>query len=124
MMMYNKMVQDCFFSPRHVGTLDSTEPRTVHASSGYLTRGVLIDLYLKCNETSRVISMCFKTNGDPYVIASLEFLCRKTVGTLHGQVRFTPEEWIDLLAIPVHQTPSVFAVQEVYQRMVDSLNLR
>ena len=118
-MMYNKIVEDCFFHPQHVGVLNVTEPGTVSFSTG---QEVVIELYMHCDEDYTVCSMCFKSNGNPYVIASLEWLCRQSIGKKTDHLHFNHEEFIKILEIPFNQVPVVMQVEDVYKEILSLMN--
>jgi nitrogen fixation NifU-like protein len=77
--MYNKTVLDYFFSPKHVGFLDLNNPLTV-VSKNSQNNQEIIELYLQGTLEGTILKACFKTNGSPYIIAGLEWLCRQIEG--------------------------------------------
>jgi nitrogen fixation NifU-like protein len=118
MMNYNKTIADCFFHPRHVGGLDVSISGVVFFSNATFSQGVLIDLYLHSDGNHTVLDMRFKTNGNPYVIAALEWLCRQSVGKKLELLSFNREEYINLLALPFNQVPLVMQIEDVYKEIV------
>ncbi len=121
-MMYNTIVEDCFFFPKHVGVLNLSEPRTVYFTNNQFSKDVLISFYMQCDSNKIVNAVSFKTNGNPYVIASLECLCRQTVGKKLEQLYFNYEDLIKLLEIPYNQAPVIFHVQEAYKEVLILMN--
>lgn len=121
-MMYNKLVEDCFFFPKHVGTLNLSEPRTVFFSTRQFSKEVVISLYMQCDNNKIVHAITFKSNGNPYVIASLEWLCRQTIGKKLEQWCFNCEELIKLFDIPFNQAPVILHVQDVYKEVLMLMN--
>jgi len=79
-MMYNKIVEECFFYPKHVGVIDTAKPYSVCCSGNLLNQGVQVALYLECSPDHVIESARFKATGNPYVIAALEWLCRQIEG--------------------------------------------
>lgn len=122
-MMYNKIVHDYFFLPQHVGALDCSEPRTVCYSTKNFNPVLIIDLYMRCEETYIVSSICYKTNGNPYVIASLEWLCRQSLGKKYAELCFNQEALTKLLEIPFNQIPVVLSVKEVFQEVLNLMKV-
>lgn len=118
-MMYNKLVQECFFQARHVGVIGNLVPNMVSYRAEYSNASLVIELYLQCSDEGRVTHMCFKTNGNPYMIAALEHLCRQSVGAkLTTLAPLNSSEVIRLLEIPTHQTPLVLQVADVYKEVL------
>lgn len=119
-MMYNKIVQDCFFLPKHVGVLDLSASLTVHFRSKQINQSMTkIDLYLQCTETALIYKACFKTIGNPYVIAALEWLCRQIEGrALDNLPLINYQILIKELEIPTHQYPVAIQVEDVYKEVL------
>lgn len=119
-MMYNKVVQDCFFLPKHVGVLDLTASFTVHFGSSQINQSMTkIELYLQCTESALVYKACFKAIGNPYVIASLEWLCRQIEGRELSQLpAINYQILVKELDIPTHQYPIALQVEDVYKEVL------
>jgi nitrogen fixation NifU-like protein len=115
-MMYNKVVEDCFFQPRHVGVIELTAPLTVHISSGQENQSVTkIDLYLQGTTKGVITRASFKTNGNPYVIAAVEWLCRRIEGQSLTNLRpFNYQILIKELDIPISQSPIAVQIEDIY----------
>lgn len=121
-MMYNKNVQDCFFHPSHVGVLDLITPLSAHYRSSLAGQGVLIDLYIQCTKDKNVNRACFKANGNPYVIAALEWVCRQIEG--ENLERLPPINYqilVEKLEIPNTQYPFAIQIEEVYKKVLGLL---
>jgi nitrogen fixation NifU-like protein len=122
-MIYNKNVEDCFFSPRHIGVLDVALPHTKHSCVGKKGQSTVIDLYLQCDEHGFIKNACFKAVGSPYTIASLECLCRKIDGKSLADVPdLSYEVLVKELAIPVQQYPVAVQVVTLYKELVELMN--
>lgn len=121
-MMYNNIVKDCFFRPQHVGVLDVSKPRTVAFSSAVFNQDTIIELYMQFDEQHIVDSMRFKSNGNPYVIAALEWLCRQSVGNSLSQLNCDFTTLSRLLEIPFNQSPVLLQVQDVYRELLRLVN--
>ena len=121
-MMYNQIVQNCFFSPRHIGVLDCSLPRTVYFRAEEFTQKTSTALYMQCDEDHNVRAICYKTNGNPYIIASLEWLCRQAMGRKCEELYFNSEELIKTLEIPANQTPLVLYIKDVYSEVLNLMN--
>lgn len=117
-MMYNKLVEELFFSPKHVGVLDLSEPRTVYFSNAQFSKEVVVSLYMQCDEANLVSAISFTTNGNPYVIASLEWLCREVFGKKIEHWSFNYDEAIKLFNVPFNQAPVILHVQNVYKEVL------
>ncbi|KTC79370.1 iron-sulfur cluster assembly scaffold protein [Legionella cherrii] len=114
-MIYNKIVQDCFFSPRHVGVIDLSERFTVVVKNNQKGQG-LIELYMQCNSDGTIVRACFRTNGNPYIIASLEWLCRQLEGhTTHTVPQIDYQLIVKELDIPVAQYPIALRIMDVFK---------
>lgn len=115
-MMYNKIVQECFFSPVHVGIIALDAPLSVHCRSPETGKGVLIDFYLQCTADKIVHKACFKAIGNPYVIASLEWLCRQIEGKNLDQLPpINYQMLVNELEIINTQYPVAIQVESVYK---------
>lgn len=119
-MMYNKVVQDCFFLPRHVGLMDLSAPLTVHFSSSQKNQSfTTIDLYLQCIKNGLIKRACFRATGNPYVIAGLEWLCRQIEGrSLDNLAPINYQLLIKELEIPTNQYPIALQVEDVYKEVL------
>jgi nitrogen fixation NifU-like protein len=118
-MMYNEIVHDCFFSPQHSGTLDTGVPLVAYARGTQKNQGVAIDLYMQCSSNGVVIKSVFQTNGNPYIIAALEWLCRQIQGKELEKLAFSYYQALIIeLEIPVHQSPIALQVEEVYKEVL------
>ncbi|KTD41507.1 iron-sulfur cluster assembly scaffold protein [Legionella parisiensis] len=114
-MMYNRIVQDCFFSPRHVGVINLNDQFAVVVKNNQKGQGA-IELYMQCNSEGTIVRSCFKTNGNPYVIASLEWLCRQLERQPIGAVpKIDYQLVIKELDIPVAQYPIALRIIDVYK---------
>ncbi len=120
-MMYNKLIEDYFFFPLHVGTLNLSEPRTVFFTNAQFSKEI-ISLYLQCDRNLLVKKMTFKTNGNPYMIASLEWLCRYSIGKNLTECDCNHEEIIKLFEIPFNQMPVILQVQDAYKEVIYLMN--
>ncbi len=129
-MMYNELVEDCFFLPRHVGILDLQAPLTVHFVSIQKNQSITrIDLYVQCAENALIRKACFKATGNPYVIAALEWLCRQIEGKKldclewRSDQKNNPQDkqlyqiLVKELEIPQNQYPIALQVEDVYKEV-------
>lgn len=74
-MMYNELVTDYFFHPLHVGELTTINPFSVVVTSSAQI-SPFMQLSLQCDALGKITKALFKTNGDPFTIAGLEWICR------------------------------------------------
>lgn len=115
-MMYNKLVETCFFSPHHVGEIDTTKDFTVHSRTHKNNQGILIDFSLRCSHEGLIQCARFKAVGNPFVIASLEWLCRQIEGKLITNLpELTYKTLVQQLNIPTFYYPVAIQVEEVYK---------
>lgn len=122
-MMYNKLVKTYFFKAQQTGLIDCLAPYTVSYRSTYPNSILVIELYMQCNEDGQVINMRFKTNGSPYLIAALEYICRQCMG--QGFKTLAPldcSKIIKLLEIPMHQSPFLIQVDDAYKELLLLMN--
>ena len=119
-MMYNIVVEDCFFQPRHVGVIDLTAPLTVHFSSNQKNQSMTkIDMYLQCAINGVISTALFKANGNPYVIATLEWVCRQIEGRALAELApLNYQILIKELGIPINQSPIAVQVEDVYKEVL------
>ena len=112
-MMYNKIVNDFFFAPQHVGTIDLLDPLVVCFRSNREHCSVVIELYIQCNNKGLITKACFKTNGNPYVIACLEWLCRQMIDKEIDKLPcFNYQLLMKELEIPTSQYPVTLQIEE------------
>lgn len=117
-MIYNKIVQDCFFSPRHVGLVDLEHPFSAVFKNNQKGQGS-IEFYMQCSPDGVIVRACFKTNGNPYLIASLEWLCRQVEGkTIDNAPRIDYRQLVKELEIPVVHYPVALRVMDVYKEVI------
>lgn len=121
MMNYNQLVEDCFFTPKHVGTLDCTEPFTVLSEVGLRDKAFL-QWYAACNPQGLITQCCFKAYGNPYLIAALEWCCRQLIGTsLDGHPRFDYLQLVNELEIPKVLYPTALLVEQGYRQICEKM---
>lgn len=123
-MMYNKTVQSCFFSPQHIGVLDLNQDFSVAAKSQHKGQA-MVEFYMQCGPDRFIRRACFKTNGNPYLIAGLEWLCRQ----LEGQSldKLPPIDYqllVKELDIPVTQYPLALRVVTIFKEILMLMNSR
>lgn len=117
-MMYNKTVRDCFFAPKHAGVIDLNNHSAVVVKNNQKGQGV-IELYMLCNPDGTIVRACFKTNGNPYVIASLEWLCRQLEGkTINAAPQIDYQLIVNELDVPVAQYPIALRIVDVYKEVL------
>lgn len=121
MMHYNTLVEDCFFTPRHVGTLDCTKPLTASSEAGQRNRAFL-QWYAACDQRGLMTECRFKAYGNPYLIAALEWCCRHMVGTALGDHPcFNYQHLVNKLDIPNAHYPVALLVEEGYRQLCERL---
>ncbi|MFJ1267399.1 iron-sulfur cluster assembly scaffold protein [Legionella lytica] len=120
-MMYNKTVLDYFFSPAHVGIIDLND-HTVVVTNNQKMQGT-IELYMQCGRNRVIQRICFKTNGNPYLIAGLEWVCRQIEGKLIDEL--PPIDYqllVKELDIPVAQYPLGLRIFSVFKETLILMN--
>lgn len=116
-MMYNNTVIECFFNTRHVGKLDEALPYTVCYQQTQKGQGMLV-LSLQCDKNGLIEKILYKTNGNPYLIAALEWSCRQLKGTpLESITKINYSLLLDTLTIPTRHYPLAVQVVEGLQRI-------
>lgn len=80
-MNYSKEIEGYFFSPQHVGTLDTRLPLCISYQEGSEKQGLMIVLTLVGNESGLILKARFKAFANPYYIAGLEWLCQHLEGS-------------------------------------------
>lgn len=118
-MMYNKIVEDCFFHSLHAGSIEPSEPLVVYFRSNQHNQSMSIELFLQCNESGLITKARFKTNGNPYVIAAMECLCRKIEAKILGNLpEINYQDLVKELEIPTSQYPLALGVVDVYKEVL------
>jgi nitrogen fixation NifU-like protein len=122
MMVYNNTVRDYFFSPRHIGVLDINQDFVVVFKNNQKGQGD-IEFYMQCSPESVIQKVCFKTNGNPYLIAALEWLCRQLEGQSVDKMFFLGHEaLIKELGIPRLHYPLAVRVMQVLKESLTLMN--
>ncbi|WED43809.1 iron-sulfur cluster assembly scaffold protein [Legionella cardiaca] len=123
-MIYNELVESCFFAPKHVGTLDLSEPLSVHYRGG-AERGDVFDLYLLCNKQGRVLKACFKAYGNPYLVAAAELICQRLEDSHindHPQLDYS---WlVEQLEIPKTRYPVALQIEDGYREVIKAMKAK
>ncbi|MBA2653108.1 MAG: iron-sulfur cluster assembly scaffold protein [Tatlockia sp.] len=118
-MMYNKLVETCFFNPRHVGILDLTENLSAFYRGGEAGRGDVFDFYLLCDEKGNILKARFKAYGNPYFIAAAEWLCRQLEGSqIDEHPCFDYAYLLQKLEIPKARYPVALLIEDGYRELV------
>lgn len=109
------------FLPEHVGIIDLNN-HTVAVKNNQKSQGT-IELYMQCGQDRVIQRICFKTNGNPYLIAGLEWLCRQIEGK---QIDELPPIDYQLLVkelnIPVTQYPLALRIFSVFKETLILMN--
>lgn len=120
-MIYNKLVQKLFFDAQHAGNLDCNWPRTIMTQLG-IKGSSWIELYVNYDRQGIITQSCFKTYGNPYLIAALEWLCQYLEGT---GINEHPLEVLPLLfkqlEIPATKYPIALQVDSCYRQTITTL---
>jgi nitrogen fixation protein NifU and related proteins len=117
-MMYNKTVLDCFFSPRHVGVIDLNQDLVILVKNNQKGQAD-IALYMQSDAHKVIQKVCYKTNGNPYLIAGLEWLCREVVGqAIDSLVAVDYQRLIKELDIPMSEYPLAVRIVEVFKKAI------
>ncbi|STY29107.1 iron-sulfer cluster proteins NifU [Legionella wadsworthii] len=113
--MYNRLVHDYFFKPRHVGEIDLKNHFAVVAKNHQKGQG-MIELYLQCNSNGTIVRACFRSSCNPFVIAGLEWLCRFVEGkSIHATPQIDYQLIVKELEIPLTQYPLAIRIKNVYE---------
>lgn len=118
-MMYNELVESCFFAPNHVGTLDLSQPLTAHYRGGEVGQGDVFDFYLRCDEQGLILKARFKAYGNPYLVAAAEWFCQQLEDSLIDEhPRFNYSWLVQELAIPKNRYPVALQIEDGYRTLV------
>ncbi|WP_028387597.1 iron-sulfur cluster assembly scaffold protein [Legionella fairfieldensis] len=124
-MMYNEIVESCFFRPEHVGSVDLTQPLSVYYRCGEAGRGDICDFYLLCDEKGLVLQARFKAYGNPYLIAAAEWLCQHVEGSLlETHPCFDYASLVKELAIPANRYFVALQIEDGYKELVTMMKVR
>lgn len=118
-MMYNKLVLDYFFNPKHVGILDKHQADIVHCSIVQAKQNTRMDLFWRIDKKGLIQRSCYKAVGSPYSIAALEWLCRQVEGKFLSDLpQLDYQALIEQLEIPKLQYPAAVQVEALFRDMV------
>ncbi len=124
-MMYNELVENCFFRPKHVGVLDLMDNRCVFYRNGEPGRGDFFDFYLLCNKKGLIVKAKFKAYGNPYLIAGAEWLCRQLEDSqIDEHPRFDYAFLLKELDIPKLRYSVALQLEDGYRELVKSMKER
>ena len=119
-MIYNEQIEALFFNARHVGVLDCLEPLTICSRKQLSTNSTKTsELYLRCDESGLITQARFKVTGNPYLIASFEYLCRHVVHTAIQEPPTLDHIFlIKALSIPaIHYAPVLLVEAHYYHAL-------
>lgn len=120
-MTYNKIVNDFFFQPRHIGKLDCSRSLTVCSRVGAGSGG-FFDLCLSANAKGIIEKACFKAYGNPYLIAALELVCRQLEQcSIHTLQHLDYKILIEQLDIPKANYPVALLVVQGHKEVISKL---
>jgi nitrogen fixation NifU-like protein len=118
--MYNDNVQDCFFNPVHVGELDLRSPDVVSLHREQLGKQNSVSLFVKCSASGEILKASFKCNGNPYMIAALEWICRQSEGKqLKSISEFDHDKLIKYLEIPNNHYPVAIYIEAICKEILN-----
>lgn len=124
-MTYNKLIENCFFEPQHVGSLDAGKAGVVHSRISGALKGYCFDLYAAYDAKGFIGQSCFKAQGNPYLIAGVEWICRELAGTaIHQHPCLDYRLLIEKLAIPANQYPIALLLEEGYRAVVNKIKMK
>lgn len=76
-----------------------------------------IEFYMQCDGHKVIQNVRFKTNGNPYLIAGLEWLCRQIVGQdIDNAAAIDYQKLIKELDIPMTQYPLAVRILDVFKK--------
>ena len=123
-MMYNKLVTDYFFHPLHVGELATITPFSVVVTSSAQI-SLFMQLSLQCDALGRITKALFKTNGDPFTIAGLEWICRAFEGeNMDMNPPITHQQIMAELERPSQYFPRAIALEKIALDAITQLKKR
>ena len=121
-MMYNNTVCECFFSPRHVGVIDLNKDFTIVYLNNQKGQGN-IEFYIQCGQDRVMQRICFKTNGNPYLIAGLEWLSRQLEGhSIDKAPAIDSQQLIKELDIPTPQYHLALRIVNIFKESLTLMN--
>lgn len=121
-MSYNPLVEELFFHPKHNGVLDVNQPLTISVRQG-ITGSAMLDLYLACNQQGKIERACFKAIGSPFLLASLEWICRESQGSmLKHHLLLDHKQLIKKLEIPKNRYASALFAEKGYYSAIEKMN--
>ena len=124
-MMYNKVVEDCFFALNHGGHLDENKPYTVCSHNQLSGYQGLISLCIQCEPCGIVTKACFRAQGNPYLLAGLEWVCRQLEGEpIHLHPKIDYQCLMKILDIPDTQYPVALRIEEVYRQTINKMQIK
>ncbi len=124
-MMYNELVEHCFFQPKHVGVLELNDKLCVYHRNGEAGRGDVIDFYLLCDEKGLILKARFKAYGNPYLIAGAEWLCRQLEGSkINEHPHYEYAFLLKMLDIPQLRYPVALQLEDGYRELVKIMKER
>ena len=122
MMMYNEIVENCFFNPEYAGFDESRFRRILEYFPANTSNKMVFAIGKDAADFS--LSLRFKASGNPYVLAAAEWICRQfKKKNFIDCMGMSPEDWHALLEIPVSQKRTALQITQACKQLeaVDNL---
>ncbi len=116
---YNAKIAELFFNTSHAGVLNCQQPLTVCYYCNTQHHNTYLELYLRCNLNKQIIQTKFKTFGNPYLIAGLEWLCQNLENTsINRHPWITAAIISDTLQIPKIEYTIALFIETSYNKII------
>lgn len=122
-MHYNSLVEELFFNTQHEGKLEQGPDVVCGAID--LAKTKSIHLYLAFDKQGNILKTAFKVSGNPYLVAGLEWLCRKLEGRNMIAVPTLDYQLImQELAIPKNSYPTALLIVEIGKETLKLMKMK
>lgn len=110
--MYNDKIKRYFFNTLHAGDVIDSKACCKRVKVGYRNQGVCV-LALCVNASQQIVQARFKAFGNPFLIATLEWLCEQLEQcTLTKARQMTRTHWVEALSLPESAMPMALLVEK------------
>jgi len=119
---YNTKIHETFENPENVGSMNESDPNVGVGFVGSPGCGDVLKIYIKVDDSDKIVDVKFKTFGCGSAIASSSVLTKKVMGlSIEDAKKVTNQEIADELSLPPIKTHCSVLAEEAIQDAISDL---